>query len=251
MTADRRTHSLGVPGARGRGRASSGIRAARSCPPTTRCSTTRSATSSCATSRAPRTWPTATRARPAGSASPSPPRAPAPPTWSRASPRRCWTPRPSSASRARSGSRLIGSDAFQETDITGITLPITKHNYLVTRAEDVAQAIREAFYIARSGRPGPGAGGHHEGRPAGPAASSSGRTTPKLPGYRPDLRAHPREIQHALDLIHAAKRPLILAGQGIIASGAMRPGPRVRRARRHPDRDDAAGPRRRSRRRTR
>ena len=53
------------------------------------------------------------------------------------------------------GSKLIGSDAFQETDITGITLPITKHNYLVTRPDQVAQVIREAFYIARSGRPGP------------------------------------------------------------------------------------------------
>src|SRR6266481_3239520 len=53
------------------------------------------------------------------------------------------------------GSRLIGSDAFQETDITGITLPITKHNYLVTRAEQLARVLREAFYVAKSGRPGP------------------------------------------------------------------------------------------------
>src|SRR6187402_3864373 len=53
------------------------------------------------------------------------------------------------------GSGLIGSDAFQETDITGITLPVTKHNYLVARASDVAPAIREAFYLASSGRPGP------------------------------------------------------------------------------------------------
>ena len=53
------------------------------------------------------------------------------------------------------GSKLIGSDAFQETDITGITLPITKHNYLVTRAGDLARTLREAFYVARSGRPGP------------------------------------------------------------------------------------------------
>ena len=65
------------------------------------------------------------------------------------------------------GSKLIGSDAFQETDITGITLPITKHNYLVTRAEDVAPAIREAFAVAASGRPGPGARRHHQGRAAG------------------------------------------------------------------------------------
>src|SRR6202051_3310267 len=53
------------------------------------------------------------------------------------------------------GSKLIGSDAFQETDITGITLPITKHNYLVTRAQDVAPSLREAFQIAASDRPGP------------------------------------------------------------------------------------------------
>src|SRR3989442_15320926 len=54
------------------------------------------------------------------------------------------------------GSKLIGSDAFQETDITGVTLPITKHNYLVTHASEVARTIREAFYVARSGRPGSG-----------------------------------------------------------------------------------------------
>ena len=64
------------------------------------------------------------------------------------------------------GSKLIGSDAFQETDITGVTLPITKHNYLVTRADDVAPTIREAFHVAASGRPGPGADRHHEGRAA-------------------------------------------------------------------------------------
>ena len=82
----------------------------------------------------------------------------------------------------------IGSDAFQETDITGITLPITKHNYLVTRAEDVAPAVREAFAIARSGRPGPGARRHHQGRAAGDASSSTGTTRrsrlPRLPARR-------------------------------------------------------------------
>jgi len=61
----------------------------------------------------------------------------------------------SSASPRQVPSSALGSDAFQETDITGITLPITKHNYLVTRAEDVAPALHEAFFIARSGRPGP------------------------------------------------------------------------------------------------
>ena len=53
------------------------------------------------------------------------------------------------------GSKLIGSDAFQETDITGVTLPITKHNYLISRAQDVARTVKEAFYVAKSGRPGP------------------------------------------------------------------------------------------------
>ena len=53
------------------------------------------------------------------------------------------------------GSKLLGSDAFQETDITGVTLPITKHNYLVTRADEIAPAVREAMYVAKSGRPGP------------------------------------------------------------------------------------------------
>jgi acetolactate synthase-1/2/3 large subunit len=118
------------------------------------------------------------------------------------------------------GSKLIGSDAFQETDITGITLPITKHNYLVTRPDQVAQVIREAFYIARSGRPGPVLVDITKD-----AQQSTCEFTwpddPKLPGYRPVLRAHPREVQHALDLIHAAQRPVILAGQGIVLSGAM------------------------------
>ena len=84
-------------------------------------------------------------------------------------------------------SQLIGSDAFQETDITGVTLPITKHNYLVTRAEDIAPTLREAFCVARVGPSGPGARRHHQGRAAGDAASSTGtRAAPHLRGYRPD-----------------------------------------------------------------
>jgi acetolactate synthase-1/2/3 large subunit len=65
------------------------------------------------------------------------------------------------------GSSVIGTDAFQEVDITGITLPITKHNYLVTRSDEVAQSLREAFEIAALRPAGSGAGGHHQGRPAG------------------------------------------------------------------------------------
>jgi acetolactate synthase-1/2/3 large subunit len=117
------------------------------------------------------------------------------------------------------GSRLIGSDAFQETDITGITLPITKHNYLVTAADQIAPVIREAFYIARSGRPGPVLVDITKDAQQG-RAEFVWPGEPRLPGYRPDLRAHPREIEHALDLIHGASRPLILAGHGILISGA-------------------------------
>jgi acetolactate synthase-1/2/3 large subunit len=118
------------------------------------------------------------------------------------------------------GSKLIGSDAFQETDITGITLPITKHNYLITRADEVARVVREAFYVARSGRPGPVLIDITKD-----AQQSSTEfvwpDAPKLRGYRPDHRPLAREIQQALDLIHSAKRPLILAGHGIMISGAM------------------------------
>jgi acetolactate synthase-1/2/3 large subunit len=117
------------------------------------------------------------------------------------------------------GSKLIGSDAFQETDITGITLPITKHNYLVTRADEVARVVREAFYIARSGRPGPVLIDITKD-----AQQSSAEfvwpDAPKLRGYRPDHRPLDREVQQALDLIHSARRPVILAGHGIMLSGA-------------------------------
>jgi acetolactate synthase-1/2/3 large subunit len=117
------------------------------------------------------------------------------------------------------GSKLIGSDAFQETDITGITLPVTKHNYLVTRADEVARVVREAFYVARSGRPGPVLIDITKD-----AQQSSTEfvwpEAPKLKGYRPAHRPLDREIEHALELIHSAKRPVILAGHGIIASGA-------------------------------
>ncbi len=118
------------------------------------------------------------------------------------------------------GSRAIGSDAFQETDVTGVTLPITKHNYLVTRPQDIARTLREAFYIAQSGRPGPVLVDITKDAQQLSADFDWDEAAPRLPGYRPNLRALPSEYQKAVDLINTAKRPLILAGQGVIRSGA-------------------------------
>jgi acetolactate synthase-1/2/3 large subunit len=118
------------------------------------------------------------------------------------------------------GSRLIGSDAFQETDVTGVTLPVTKHNYLVTRAEDIARVFREAFYIARSGRPGPVLIDITKDAQQSSCEFDWEAAAPRLPGYRPDLRPLPSELQKAVDLIASAKRPVILAGHGLIISEA-------------------------------
>jgi acetolactate synthase-1/2/3 large subunit len=120
------------------------------------------------------------------------------------------------------GSKLIGSDAFQETDITGVTLPITKHNYLVTHASEVARTIREAFYVARSGRPGPVLVDITKDAQQTSCEFDWEAAKPQLPGYRPDLSPEQAEYEQALELIKNAKRPVILAGHGIIISGAMK-----------------------------
>ncbi len=120
------------------------------------------------------------------------------------------------------GSKLIGSDAFQETDITGITLPITKHNYLVTRADELARTMREAFYVARSGRPGPVLVDITKDAQQASCEFDWEAAKPQLPGYRPDLSPDPQEYEQALELIHHSKRPVILLGHGAIVSGAMR-----------------------------
>src|SRR5690242_15854895 len=119
------------------------------------------------------------------------------------------------------GSRFIGSDAFQEVDITGITLPITKHNYLVTRGEDIARTLREAFYIARSGRPGPVLVDITKDAQQSKCTFDWDAAAPDLPGYRPDLSPCQADYKKAVELIRSAKRPVILAGHGIILSGAM------------------------------
>lgn len=114
---------------------------------------------------------------------------------------------------------LIGGDAFQETDVTGITLPITKHNYLVTRAEEIAEAVREAFYIARSGRPGPVLIDICKNA----QIEKTDFVYPeevKLPGYRPPSHAPEADLQKAVALLAGAKRPVILCGHGVLMSGA-------------------------------
>jgi len=117
------------------------------------------------------------------------------------------------------GSSLIGSDAFQETDITGITLPITKHNYLVTRAADIAPAIREAFAIASSGRPGPVLVDIAKDAQLGSCELDWEAAAPDLEALaRP---GHSSGVD-PIALINAAERPLILAGHGIILGGAER-----------------------------
>ena len=119
------------------------------------------------------------------------------------------------------GSRLIGSDAFQEVDITGITLPITKHNYLVTRADEVAGVVAEAFMIARSGRPGPVLIDITKDAQQSSCEFDWDAIAPPTHPARPDRHAAPLEYHRALELINSAQRPLVLAGHGILLSGSF------------------------------
>ena len=119
-------------------------------------------------------------------------------------------------------SHYIGYDAFQETDIQGITLPITKHNYLVTDVRDIAHTVREAFYIARTGRPGPVLIDIAKDAQQHSIEWSYDDSPVRMPGYRPDLRPLPADMQRAMEMIASAKRPVILAGRGVLMSGAMR-----------------------------
>ncbi|HMD36026.1 MAG TPA: thiamine pyrophosphate-binding protein, partial [Vicinamibacterales bacterium] len=122
------------------------------------------------------------------------------------------------------GSKLIGSDAFQECDITGITLPITKHNYLVTRPEDVAPSVFEAFAVARSGRPGPVLIDITKDAQQGSCDVDwkAIEIEPELLEADDDALPGDGTARDAIDLINAAERPLILAGHGVMLSGAER-----------------------------
>jgi acetolactate synthase-1/2/3 large subunit len=117
------------------------------------------------------------------------------------------------------GSRSIGLDAFQETHTWGISMPVTKHNYLVTDANDIAQTIREAFHVASTGRPGPVLVDITKDALFA-AGTWSGRGHLDLPGYKPSVKGHPKQVTAALAMIASSQRPVLYAGGGIIRAGA-------------------------------
>jgi len=117
------------------------------------------------------------------------------------------------------GCGFIGKDTFQECDITGITLPIIKHNYLVKDAHDIARVVKEAFHIAQTGRPGPVL----IDLPRDVQASLVEESYPEalnLPGYRPIYEADPADVMKAAEMLNRAERPVVLAGRGVILSKA-------------------------------
>ena len=117
-------------------------------------------------------------------------------------------------------SPLVGSDAFQEVDITGVTLPITKHNFLVRQASDIMPTLRKAFYIAGSGRPGPVVVDITKDAQFSRCRWAWDDKPVQLPGYRPEYRPQASDCDRALELIHAAKRPIVFCGHGIIKANA-------------------------------
>ena len=114
---------------------------------------------------------------------------------------------------------VVGNDAFQEADITGITMPVTKHNFLVKDPADIVETIREAFHIARSGRPGPVL----VDLPKDVLNADTTYTWPEkinLPGYKPTTKGNNRQVSEAVKLILAAKRPVLYVGGGVIKANA-------------------------------
>src|SRR5208283_4191911 len=118
-------------------------------------------------------------------------------------------------------SKVLGTDAFQEVDITGITLPVTKHNFLVNKAEDLAGALRQAFQIARSGRPGPVLVDITKDAEQTSAIFDFAAAKPRPYRPHPMLKVEESGLAQAAELIRNSKRPVILAGHGVSESGAM------------------------------
>ena len=117
-------------------------------------------------------------------------------------------------------SKVLGSDAFQEVDITGAALPLTKHNYLVTRADEIAPVLREAFAVAQSGRPGPVLVDITKDAQQAVARFDFAAAAPKPRRPHPMLGAPEQAVREAVELLRAAKRPVILAGHGVIKANA-------------------------------
>ena len=115
---------------------------------------------------------------------------------------------------------MLGNDAFQESDITGITMPVTKHNYLVKDVADLDRTVQEAFYIARTGRPGPVLIDLPKDVTTSHVKNGEAAGKVSLRGYQPTYEGHVRQIDKALDLIVRAQCPLIYAGGGVVHSGA-------------------------------
>ncbi len=114
---------------------------------------------------------------------------------------------------------VIGTDAFQEADTVGITMPVTKHNWLISDAQDIPRVVREAFHVATTGRPGPVL----IDLPKDVANAQMEWYWPEkvdMPGYKPNVKGHPRQIKDAAKLINSATRPVIYAGGGIMLAGA-------------------------------
>ncbi|TLM79763.1 MAG: biosynthetic-type acetolactate synthase large subunit [Actinobacteria bacterium] len=122
---------------------------------------------------------------------------------------------------AQVATAVIGTDAFQESDITGITMPITKHNYLVTESEDLPDVVAEAFHIATTGRPGPVLIDVPVDVSKGEIAYRSPEAV-SLPGYKPTTRGHSKQVKQAVSLIAKARKPLLYVGGGVLASGASK-----------------------------
>ena len=116
-------------------------------------------------------------------------------------------------------SKMIGTDAFQEVDTIGITRPCTKYNYMVRNVNELAEIVHEAFYLARSGRPGPVV----IDIPKDITADQTLLADPvevRLPGYQPGVTVDPQQIDHAVAKLLAARRPVLYVGGGIIHAGA-------------------------------
>ena len=136
------------------------------------------------------------------------------------------------------GAAAIGTDAFQEADIRGITMPITKHNFLVTNPADIPRTIAEAFYIASTGRPGPVL--VDVAKSALQAQTTYDWPTElHLPGYRPVSRPHAKQIREAAKLILESRRPVLYVGGGTIRAARLGGAEGARRA----DRDARWSPR--------